>query len=59
MDSRQAGFYSTAKFSIAILKANFKNWKMLMFSLGFPLFMLLSIWLPSIGATGEDAAWSV
>ncbi len=42
------------KFSIAILKANTKSWKTMVVSLGFPAFMLLSFWLPSIGGRAED-----
>lgn len=46
---------ATMHFSLALLTAELKNIQSLMINLGLPIFMLLSFWLPSIGAQGEEA----
>lgn len=47
----QASLY----FALVLFKAELKNLQSLAINLGLPIFMLLSFWLPSIGAEGEDA----
>jgi len=46
---------ATLYFSLALLAAELKNVQSLAINLGLPIFMLLSFWLPSIGAQGEEA----
>lgn len=42
-------------FTFSILQAGIKNYKVLIFTLGLPTFMLFTFWVTTIGATGEDA----
>ena len=42
-------------FASALLLAELRNIQSLVINLGLPVFMLLSFWLPSIGAHGEEA----
>lgn len=42
------------KFSQSLIKANFKNWKTLLVSLGLPIFMLLMFWITTRGDAEGD-----
>ena len=42
------------KFSESLIKANFKNWKTLLVSLGLPIFMLLMFWITTQGDAEGD-----
>lgn len=42
-------------FALDLLQAELKNTQSLVINIGLPIFMLLSFWLPSIGARSEEA----
>lgn len=44
----------TLQFTSALLRASLRNKKALAITLGMPLFMLGSFWIPSLGGTQED-----
>ena len=47
-------FKVVSKFSKLLIKANFKNWKSMVVSLGLPIFMLITFWITTRGPQEED-----
>lgn len=47
-------FQSTLQFSFALLVANLRNLKALALTLGMPLFMLFTVWIPSLAGDEES-----
>ena len=54
--SRQSmkSFAPTCQFALTLLQANVRNLKALALTLGLPLFMLFTIWVPSLAGDQES-----
>jgi ABC-2 type transport system permease protein len=55
LSAHKAWLLRTLRFTMWILRSNLRNYRGLAITLGVPLFMLVSLWLPSLGE-GEEGA---
>jgi ABC-2 type transport system permease protein len=55
MSAHQGWTVPTLRFTLWILRSNLRNYRVMAITLGVPLFMLVSLWLPSLGE-GEEGA---